>query len=510
MRITFVQDSCENLAIQYLSSLLRKEGHQVFLVIDPQLFNLAHLKNNFLEKIFDARDMVVQEVKNTKPNLVAFSVFTSDYQWALETAGRIKKLDRNIPIIFGGIHPTSVPEVVIREKDVDIVCVGEGEQALLELARSFDKKRKNYKIKNLWFKNKGKIIKNEIRPLLRNLDKLPLPDKDIFLSKSPSFLKQYYLIMATRGCPYRCTFCANHVKAKIYRGKGKYLRIRSVENVIKELVWAKKKYPMLKMVGIPDDILPLNKAWLRKFIIRYKREVNLPFLCYTHPRYIDKEIAHLLKEGGCFWLNMGLQTASETNRIKLLKRVESNEEIRRAVNCCHKVKLRFSLDHIFGIPFEGEEEYVEALKFYNELRPDLINEFWLVYFPKTEIINLGKRAGYIDKKTEREINEGKVSTCCTLKIGESSKDISRSKEGEFKNFALLYTLLPLIPKRIMDKIIDKKWYKKVPEVPGLIFFLAKFIGRIQIGQIYLYTSEIKKTSWWALKILKSKWLVRKN
>lgn len=508
MRITFVQDSCGNLAIEYLSSFLKKEGHKVSLVIDPQLFNISHLKNKLLGRIFDARKILVQEIVRTKPDLVAFSIFTCDYQWALDIAGRIKKKNKEVLIIFGGIHPTSVPEVVIKEKNVDIVCIGEGEQALLELARSFDKKRKNYKIKNLWFKKNGEIIKNEIQPLLENLDELPFPDKDLFFSKSPPFLKQYYLIMATRGCPYRCTFCANHVKAKIYRGKGKYLRIRSVDSVIKELIWAKKKYPKLKMVGIPDDILPLDKKWMRDFISRYKKEIKLPFLCYSHPRYIDAEIAGLLKEGGCFWLNMGLQTTSEKNRIELLNRVETNDEVRKAVECCHKVGLKFSLDHIFGIPFEGEKEYIEGLKFYNELRPNLINIFWLVYFPKTEIIKLGKKAGYIDKKTEQEINEGKVSTCCTLKIGEDKEDVICPKEEEFKNFALLYTLLPLIPKGVMDKIIEKKWYKKVPEVSGLIFFLAKFIGRIPIGQIYLYTSEIKKTSWWALNVLKAKWLNR--
>lgn len=508
MKITFVQGPQENLAVQYLSSLLKKEGHKVSLVIDPQLFNAVHLKNKILGNFFDVRDLVVKKILKSKPDLVGFSVFTSEYQWALDLARRIKNKNKKMPIIFGGIHPTCVPEVVIKEEGVDIVCVGEGEGALLELVKNFGQKRRNYRIKNLWFKKNGRVIKNEIRPLTEDLDSLPFPDKDLFFSQIP-FLATYYLIMATRGCPYCCTYCGNNAKAKIYRGRGKYLRIRSVKSVIEELVWAKRKYPKLKMVGIPDDILPLNKEWMREFIGRYKKEINLPFLCYTHPRYIDEEIAWLLKEGGCFWLSMGLQTASEKNRIQLLKRVETNTEVRQAVKYCHQVGLKFSLDHIFGIPFEGKKEYIEGLKFYNELRPSWINVFWLVYFPKTEIIELGKKAGYIDEETEKEINEGKVSTCCTLKIG-GEKDISRSKEGEFKNFALLYTLLPLIPRKLMNRIIEKKWYKKIPEVSGLVLFLAKFIVRIPIGQAYLYTSELKRTSWLALSVLKTKWLSRKR
>ncbi|PIU02293.1 hypothetical protein COT66_00995 [Candidatus Shapirobacteria bacterium CG09_land_8_20_14_0_10_49_15] len=509
MRITFVQGPYESLAVEYLASILKQKGHRISLVIDPQLFNTVYFKNGLLGKFFDLRPWVIKAVIASKPGLVAFSVFTSEYQWALDLARGIKQQNPALPIVFGGFHPTSVPEVVIKQKSVDIICIGEGEQAFVELVKSLSGKRSNYRIKNLWFKKDGRVIKNEIRPLLEDLDQLPFPDKDLFFSQLP-FLSKYYLMMATRGCPYRCTYCGNHVKAKIYRGKGKYLRIRSVANVIQELVKAKRKYPRLKMISIPDDILPLNKPWLREFIKQYRRKIKLPFLCYTHPRYIDEEIARLLKEGGCFWLNMGLQTASEKNRLTLLHRVETNDEVREAVRCCHQVKLKFSLDHIFGIPFEGEKEYVEGLKFYNELRPSWINVFWLVYFPKTEIIKLGKKAGYINAAVEKQINEGQISTCCTLQIGSDTQDISRTQQGEFKNFALLYTLLPLIPRKLMAQIIKKKWYRKIPDVSSGVFFLAKLVARLPIHQVYLYTSELTKTVWLAREVIRKKWLNKSN
>ena len=509
MKITFVQGPSENLAIEYFSSILIKEGHEVSLIIDHQLFDSINLKNNFLKNLFDIKDILVDQVIKSKPDLVGFSIFTSEYQWALDFASRIKKRNPQIPIIFGGIHPTSVPEIVINEKNIDIVCVGEGEQALLELAKSLDQERKkHYYIPNLWFKKDGQIIKNDLRPLLKNLDDLPFPYKDIFYVKAPPFLRSYYLIMATRGCPYQCTYCANHVKFKVYAGKGKYVRMRSVANVMKELTWAKKRYPKMKMVSLPDDILPLNKEWMREFIGRYKKEINLPFLCYAHPRNIDLEMATLLKEGGCFWLNMGLQTASEKNRIKLLHRVESNDEIREAVKNCHKVGLKFSLDHIFGIPYEGKKEYVEGLKLCNELRPSSMNVFWLIYFSKTEIIELGKKAGYINEDIENKINTGKVSNCAVFKISGDGEDISRTKEGEFQNFALLYTLLPVISQKAMDLIIKRKWYDKIKNISNIFFILAKIISRLSVGQIYLYTSEIKRISWFIYSVLKTKWSYR--
>lgn len=509
MKVTFVQDALGNLAVEYLSAILKKAGHRVNLVIDPRLFNTAYLTNKSIAKIFDIREQLADKVIASKPDLVAFSVFTCDYQWALDMAGRIKKRNPKLLTIFGGIHPTVVPEVVIQEPNVDIVCVGEGEQALLELIESLKKGKPSYKIRNLWFKKKnGQIIKNPMRPLIENLDELPYPDKDLYFDQLPH-TKDYYLTMATRGCPYRCTYCANNIKAQIFKGKGKYLRLRSVKSVIAELVWAKKRYPNLKRVGLPDDILPLYKDWFREFISLYKKKVNLPFVCYTHPRYLDKETAELLKEGGCFWLNIGLQTASEKNRINLLKRVESNDEVRRGVAACHQAGLLFSLDHIFGIPFEGEKEYVEGLKLYNELRPNWINVFWLVYFPKTEIIKLGRKAGFIDDETEKQINQGKISTCCTLKIG-GEEDITRAKEGDFSNFALLYTLLPIIPASIMKLIIQKKLYRRIPAVPNWLFFIAKVVVRIPIGQVYLYTSEIRNMFHLSLITGKIKWQARES
>jgi len=134
-----------------------------------------------------------------------------------------------------------------------------------------------------------------------------------------------------------------------------------------------------------------------------------------------------------------------------------------------------------------------------------MNVFWLAYFPKTEIINLGKKAGIIKKEDEKKINQGKVSNCIVLKVSGNDEDITRQKEGEFKNFALLYTLLPVIPQKIMEMIIKKKWYDKFNNPPNIFFILAKFISRLPVGQFYLYTSEVKRMLWSTQNVLKLKW-----
>lgn len=500
MRITFVQSESENLAVEYLSSILKSHGHSVHLAFDSKLFNTTVIKNAFWKRLFNIKDILIKEIVLSKPDLVAFSVLTGDYLWAVDMARSIKE-QINVPIIFGGIHPTSIPGEVISNEYVDIICIGEGEGPLVELTNSL-KSGIDYNIKNLWFKRNGHIIKNEIRPILENLDTLPFPDKEIFYRKIP-FYKKIYTTMVGRGCPYGCTYCCNNILKKIYKGKGRYLRYRSVENVMNELNIAKEKYNP-RIFSFPDDTFTTNKTWLEKFIVRYKKEINKPFLCYTHTKFLTEEIARLLKYGECFWLNIGIQTASENNRRKLLKRIESNDEIEQAALNCHKAKLKFSIDHIFNIPYEGEDEYIEALKFYNTLRPSVINSFYLRYYPGVEIIEIAKEAGIIDEETVKSINTGRHRITATVNIGGNNQSEFYNKENTYNNFLFLFSALPLIPKRLMAEIIEKKWYNLFSFYPVIFTVLIKFIVRLRIKQCYLYIDEIKRLIYHSLYCLRQK------
>ncbi|HPN57447.1 MAG TPA: cobalamin-dependent protein, partial [Candidatus Omnitrophota bacterium] len=159
MKIAFVNDCVERLGVEYISAILKNNGHQVQLFVDPQIFNNVYMQINRLSRYFDYSEKIIKDLVTYQPDLIGFSVDTESYQWASRTARRIKAHLRT-PIIFGGIHPTSVPERVILNDSVDILCVGEGEYPMLELADSMSRGRMDMSIKNLWFKTNGKIIKN--------------------------------------------------------------------------------------------------------------------------------------------------------------------------------------------------------------------------------------------------------------------------------------------------------------------------------------------------------------
>ena len=134
-RVTFIHTESESFAIELLSSILKKNGHYVSLIFDNRLFDSAEIKNSTLKNFFGQTDILLKQVADSNPDFICFSAFTYNYQWALGVARQIKKVVGNIPIVFGGIHPTLMPELVIKNKCVDIVCIGEGEGALLDLVR---------------------------------------------------------------------------------------------------------------------------------------------------------------------------------------------------------------------------------------------------------------------------------------------------------------------------------------------------------------------------------------
>jgi len=238
MKIVFVAIATENIAIEFLSSFLKERGHVVEMVFDPRLFATEAFNLKRVAGIFDISKEIVKQINEKKPDLIGFLVFTFNYQRSLELARAIKKSGQKAPIIFGGVHPTSVPELVIKEKSVDMVCVGEGEYALDELLQALEKGQKINNIKNIWFKRDKRVIKNPCRKLIEDLDSLPFPDKNMFYNVYPGFIKDDYSALSSRGCPFSCTYCGNNVLHKVYRGLGKPVRRRNPKNMVDELVWA--------------------------------------------------------------------------------------------------------------------------------------------------------------------------------------------------------------------------------------------------------------------------------
>lgn len=451
MKIAFVNDSCQKLGIQYISSVLKKGGHQTRLFIDPLLFYDEVLSLKRLNNIFDYKEIIISQLKNYKPDLIGISVVTDFYQWACQMAQMIKQ-QMDVPIIFGGIHPSSVPERVIQNDFVDIVCVGEGEYPMLELVDSMEKGRMDYSIKNLWFKKDGKIIKNEIRPLIENLDALPFADLKIYLQASPQFNKGYY-IASSRGCPHYCSYCVHSYMRELYRGKGNYLRRRSVESVIQELVEAKREYSP-NLIFFIDDCFGQDLSWLREFAVEYKNKIGIKFYCSMFPSHVCEESIKLLKEAGCREIEIGIQSWDEKLRFELLHRLVSNEVMERAMFLTKKSGINLITGEIIGLPGQKQENLKQRVQIYGKIKPERAFFFTLKYYPRTTITRYACENNMFTETEQEKILDGAYGR-------QISKGGDITDENVIRLISLFF-LIKILPQRIIMFIVDKKLYRYFP------------------------------------------------
>lgn len=451
------------MGIECLSSNLKQNGFETKLFLDPILFSESgFLKNRFLSNIFSFSKDILKNIINYNPDLLCFSVIADNYLWACEWAGGIKE-HISIPIVFGGIHPTSIPEKVILGAFVDYVCVGEGDEAIVELAQALKDKKDTNSIKNIWSKKGGLIFKNDVRPLIPDLDALPFPDKGLYYSQAPIF-SDGYLISTSRGCPFKCAYCCNNVYYLLYKDTGKIIRRRTAGNIIEELRKVEVEYRP-KFIHFVDDVFNFDRSWLSDFLGEYKRSIKLPFSCYIYPDLVDSGIAKLLKETGCFKIQMGLQVIDEKKRRSVLKRDSAQENISRAIDCFKQEGIYVTCDNIFGFPDEEEEELLSLAYFYNQHTPNHCETFWLRYYPKTEITKWALDNRYIDDKINDKIENGNYNLGL---VRRPEYVVSNSYANQF---ILLLNIFPFLSKKLRLFVLKHKLYRFLPGLSGIALLI---------------------------------------
>ncbi len=367
------------LGPMYLSANLKNNGHSCIMVIGSQ------------------RD-ILRKLNRVKPDIVAFSSTANERKWGMYMAKQIKdKFGDKTPIIFGGPLATFSTEI-IDNPFVDMICRGEGESAMLELADAFELQTDKTKIRNLWIKQDKSLIKNELRPLASNLDEIMFPDRDLysdypFIHDDPSSR-----VIVTRGCPYSCSFCFEPAYRQLYQEAGYQIRKRTVNNIIEELLILKAKYNK-RHIWFIDDLFPLeDKQWLGEFLERYSREVAIPFSCHTRIDLIDEETAEILKNSKfCSGISFGIETGNEEYRKNILKKKIDNEQIKKGVAILKRYKLDFSTTNMIGLPGETIEDALSTIKLNREIGAHF--SVCTVYqpLPETELTRFSLKYKYIEE-----------------------------------------------------------------------------------------------------------------
>jgi anaerobic magnesium-protoporphyrin IX monomethyl ester cyclase len=407
MKTVFARAATESLGLECLSSALKARGHETALVYEPLLFDSFRLRLPFFEP--ESAAGTARRLAAHRPGLVGFSAESDHFQWALAVAREFKRLS-SAPVIFGGVHPSTAPEAALARPEIDLLCVGDGETAVCELAGRLEQGLSLEGLHNIWFKKNGAIVKNPVR-LETDLDSLPFADKDLFFREYPGFILDTYSIVTGRGCPNACTYCHNSSMRRTLSRLGchdKFLRRRSVKGVLAELGAAKKKYGF-RRVSFCDDLFISDLAWLEEFAAAYPREIGLPFFCNVHPADAGERAVGLLKTAGCTAANMGVQTISETIRRDCLGRSESTESSVKALRLLRRAGIHTYTNFIFGLPGQdgAELERVAAFAAANPAGFHDVN--WLRYYPGTALLERARSGGLLKEEEARAVEEGTYS-----------------------------------------------------------------------------------------------------
>lgn len=374
-KILFISDNFidEGLGIMCLSSYLKANGHEVALTL--------------LSQHSDA-DSLLSFVKNVRPDLVAFSAMTPQ----VDTFRPITKLIKehiHAKIIWGGPHCIFMPENAATDKNVDIICTGEGEEALLSLMNRLNTGSDYTDIPGLWVRRPDRWVKNEIGSLEENLDKYPFPDRDLYYGKY-KLLRDFAVkrFITQRGCPYDCSYCFEPMLKNLYKGKGRLVRRHSVRYVIDEIKEVARRYPT-KTVHFSDDTFNLDKKWVMDFLLIYRREIGLPFTCNISVLNIDDELIKAMKNNGCAGVVFGVESGLERMRIELLNKKIPNEKYIEAAALLRKYNMKFAANMIFCLPSETIDDAVESTRFLKLLKPYAIKTNILKIYKGTNLAKFG-------------------------------------------------------------------------------------------------------------------------
>ncbi len=343
------------MSLLYLATSLEKNGFSV-KVVDSQIENVD------IEKI----------VKTSES--VGLSVMTAQIRDALRISDAVKSKDPNMPIIWGGIHPTLFPSQTVSDKSVDYVIVEEAENGIVDIVKYIKGEKKLKDVSGLAYKYKGKFRINRSKPVMV-LDNLSPPSWHLF--KMEKYVTNYLMggknygphlqIHSGRGCPYNCTFCINT-----------YLSVRkwrplSARKIVNEVKILKKKFG-IKFVTFVDENFFLDKKRLEEFCkLMIKENVGIEWrgnsrANYFNENHLNRNLLELVRKSGCRVISMGFESGSGRVLKDVIKKEITVEQIINSVKACKEFGIIPIGSFMAAIPGERKGEWEETLSLIRKLK----------------------------------------------------------------------------------------------------------------------------------------------
>jgi anaerobic magnesium-protoporphyrin IX monomethyl ester cyclase len=393
------------IGLMYIAAVLDRKGYKVEIL---DAFMAAYFqKNNEKINVGMPYNQITEEIKKRKPDIVGISgPFTSQIENALKVSETVKQVDSNILTVVGGPHVTTVPKEFLEEaKNVDIAVMGEGEYAMLEITQHLENRKLLNDIKGIAYRQNGKVIINQPRPFIEDLDELPYPayhlvDMENYLSNKEigyrSFQDRAISMITSRGCPFNCCFCAVH----LHMGQG--FRAHSAEYVLNHIQHVVDKYKV-KNIFFEDDNLTLN---IKRFeaicdgLIERKIKIGWETPNGVRADCLSLELLKKMKKSGCKSVFVGVESGDQQILDNVIcKSLDLNRVVEFAKNS-KAIGLKTGAFYIIGFPGENKEKMQRTVDFALKLKRDYdVGMHLFVATPSfgTRLFETCKEKGYIQE-----------------------------------------------------------------------------------------------------------------
>ena len=448
-------------AIATFSAILKNQGHEVqvfdttYYAIDfgidsegskEDRLNVVPYTQEMEKKNLRLKDSnwkvdLHKKISEFRPDLLALSCTEDMWELGIKILDEVKeyKNKNNIPVVAGGVFPTFAPEICIKYDLIDLVCVGEGENALIDLCNKIENKKPYTDVTNLWVKKDAKIIKKNTISNPVDVNKTPIIDTSLFEESRlyrPMAGKVYkmYPVETIRGCPYTCRFCNSPDQMKLYKELGhKFFRKKRMDLVYKELKHFKEEHKIEYNYFWADTFLAMNKKEFEEFCDMYK-EIHLPFWMQTRPETINDYNIKKLSEVGLHRISFGVEHGNEEFRAKILDRRWKNKDIIERLKIPHKYGVQFSVNNITGFPTETKKLAFDTIELNRHIDADNQNIYAFVPFHGTPLRKMCEDLGLIKPET--------ITKCLVDKSVLSMPQYPPHEIEEIKKCFALYVKFP--------------------------------------------------------------------
>ncbi len=441
MKILFIYPNASSqlgfhYGIAHMSAVLKQAGHIV---------DLWQLCEDIAP--LPSKEEFISRLKRIAPDIVGFSVVTNQWPYAKKLASWAREAT-SAPLVCGGIHAMAAAEEILQTSSFDYIFRGEAEEAFLEFIEKMARKENVAEVRNLGLIQNGRIQINPVRPL-PDLNKLPFKDYDVFDFQKIIDAKNGWVgLMASRGCPFSCTYCFNHQMVTQYRKdlncsfkRLNYIRHFDVKQITIEIEYLLSNYRNIKMFIFDDDLFTFYRPYVTEFCQAYKNVSSIPFVVNAHVGFFDKERARCLAEAGCKIVKFGVESGSDRIRRQVLHRHMKNKKIVESIRTAHQFGLHASVFLMIGLPDETYEDVMATVRLMGKAKPGRYRWSFFFPFPGTKAYELSAKLGYIDYEKMTHLANFTEGSC--LDFGEKHNLFLKKVGRVMPWFVNAYSDLPV-------------------------------------------------------------------